>query len=329
MTEPTGEPGFGPIPPPPLAPAVPSPPPSAPFGPPPPWGHGPYAEPGQSGFPPQQPYLQPSAQPYPQVLPQAFPQAFPPAAGGGVGGAGGSRKAVLGVVVAVAVIVAAGAGFGVGRATAPDAHQERAAATPSPAASAPVPGPGSGAAGKPSPSASPSAGSGSLGRALYGTIVKPPADAGPLPVKSAPDGVYPSLSAFVSANFADKGVTSVLSGFGYQVSAQRNWTVGKEEFHVQLVQFQDESGAQNYLQQQEYAYGQDSTVTKHGTVSGVSGAMEFDRKTLDSAGNRRSFLCDAVGRVFVFVEAFTPGVVDRSADSALLARQVSHLSATV
>jgi hypothetical protein len=166
------------------------------------------------------------------------------------------------------------------------------------------------------------------GTALLGAIVTPAAAGHPQTISGTSHGVM-TLDQLISQSFdndpAEKGR---LTDRGFAAAAQREWINSSNvQLDIQLIQFNDASGANEHVSNQVDAYGRDDKVTGSFDIAGVSGGKGFERSDRDSYGNRSATLIAASGNVAVLMFVFTPHDFDRATEMSVMAQQVAALGA--
>jgi hypothetical protein len=166
------------------------------------------------------------------------------------------------------------------------------------------------------------------GSALLGAIVTPSSAGHAHTISGTSHGVM-TLDQLISLSFdndaAEKGR---LTDRGFAAAAQREWINSNNvQIDIQLIQFEDASGANEHVSNQVDAYDGDDKVTHSFAISGVSGGKGFEKSDRDSYGNRSTTLIAPAGNVAVLMFLFTPHDFDRATEMSVMAKQVAALGA--
>ena len=163
---------------------------------------------------------------------------------------------------------------------------------------------------------------------MLGAIVTPTAAGHAQTISGTSHGVM-TLDQLISLSFDnDSAEKGRLTDRGFAAAAQREWINSSNvQVDIQLIQFNDASGASDHVSNQVDAYGRDDKVTGSFDIAGVSGGKGFEKSDRDSYGNRSATLIAAAGNVAVLMFVFTPHDFDRATEMSVMAKQVAALGA--
>jgi hypothetical protein len=138
-----------------------------------------------------------------------------------------------------------------------------------------------------------------------------------------------TLSQFATGHFKDATATeTVLRQRGFQVAAEEGWREANGDLvDDQLAEFATAGGAEGELDGQQGAYTADTTITSSYAVPFDEGEG-FVRPSLDSDGNRRTFLTARVGNVYVLDIFYTKAAIAPATCEAVLSAQIRALLAS-
>jgi hypothetical protein len=223
------------------------------------------------------------------------------------------RRYGLGVVVTVGIVAAVLAG----------AVGLFAGATLKPGGGHPV---AAAAAGTPGETSTPDGSTLADGRALLAQVAEPPAGATAVPVIGSTGGVM-DIDQFVAKFFTNPDAAKAsLSNDNFKVAAQRNWMDSDGvEVEDQLVEFASETDAQRYVTRQNELFQADEDIVATFEIPNVALGNGYERKSLDSAGNRRTTLIAADSFYAVVLFFHTPHDFDRTAEIAAMQAQLNKI----
>lgn len=155
-----------------------------------------------------------------------------------------------------------------------------------------------------------------------------PSGAVPVQVRGSTNRVM-TLDQYVDHGWTGSNVPlekSTLSARGFVVAAERAWTGSNgTEYAIELIQFNDSTGSEGFVRNQNSAFGQDSRYPKSFDAPDVPLGHGYEGNVMDDAGNYRTTLLAQAGAVAVIVHVYTPSSFDRTAELTVLSQQVKAL----
>jgi hypothetical protein len=180
-------------------------------------------------------------------------------------------------------------------------------------------------AGSPAPSPTASRGA---DRALLAKVLPVPSTAAEQMVFGSSLGVY-SLDQFAQ-EFYKKDPTRAaqdLRADGFVVAAERDWTGNDgRDASVQLIQFQEPSGASTYVGREELTFER-NTADVAFAVPSVDHGRGYENPRRDGLGYVTATMIGEQGDVVIWIELSIKGAFDRPAEIALMQQQVAALAA--